>query len=118
MSIMAQSNKNNPPISLYLPSMYGGGAEQVMLTLANGIAERGLAVDLVLTRADGPYLADVAPGVRVVNLGARRVLTSLPALVRYLRTTRPRAMLSALNHANVVSCSSTCSGTRVNQTHS
>lgn len=55
-------------IALYLPSLRGGGAERVMVTLANGFAERGYAVDLV----------------------------------RYLRRERPRAMLSALNHANVI----------------
>jgi glycosyltransferase involved in cell wall biosynthesis len=38
----------------------------------------------------------------VVDLGAKRVLYSLPGLVRYLRRERPSAMLSALDHANVV----------------
>lgn len=90
------------PIAFYLPSLRGGGAERVMVTLANGFAERGLAIDLVLAKAEGPYLNDVAPGVRVVDLGSRRVLASLPALVRYLRATRPRVMLSALNHANII----------------
>jgi glycosyltransferase involved in cell wall biosynthesis len=73
-----------------------------MVTLANGFAERGLAVDLVLAKAEGPYLSDVKGEVRVVDLGVSRVLTSLPALVRYLRRERPAAMLSALSHANVV----------------
>jgi glycosyltransferase involved in cell wall biosynthesis len=70
--------------------------------LANGLAGRGFAVDLVLASAQGPYLQDVAPAVRVVDLKARRVASSLPALVRYLRRERPVALLSALNHANVI----------------
>lgn len=73
-----------------------------MVLLANGIAERGFAVDLVLASAQGPYLRDVAPAVRVVDLKARRVATSLLGLVRYLRRERPVALLSALNHANVI----------------
>lgn len=89
-------------IALYLPSLRGGGAERVMVTLANGFAERGLRVDLVLAKAEGPYLADVVPAVRVVDLGQPRVSRSLPGLVRYLRRERPMALLSALNHANVV----------------
>jgi len=40
--------------------------------------------------------------VHVVDLRARRVLTALPALVRYLRRTQPVAMASVLDHANVV----------------
>lgn len=89
-------------IAIYLPSLTGGGAERVMVTLANGFAARGYSVDLVLATASGPYLKNVSQGVRVVDLAARRVLFSLPALARYLQRERPRAMLSALHHANVV----------------
>lgn len=89
-------------LALFLPSLQGGGAERAMLNLAQGFAERGLAVDLVLAKAEGPYLSQIPLGVRMVNLGASRVLTSLPSLVRYLRRERPKALLSALDHANVV----------------
>lgn len=73
-----------------------------MVTLANGIADRGYHVDLVLANAEGPYLKDVMPVVRIINLGASRVLFSLPPLVRYLRKAQPDALLSALSHANVI----------------
>ncbi|WP_280569548.1 glycosyltransferase [Chromohalobacter sp. 296-RDG] len=89
-------------IAVFLPSLAGGGAERVMVTLANGFAIRGVAVDLVVVAAEGAYLADVSPRVRLVELGASRVLYSLPALVRYLHRERPHALLSALNHANII----------------
>jgi glycosyltransferase involved in cell wall biosynthesis len=73
-----------------------------MVTLANGFAERGYEVDLVLAKAEGPYLKQVADAVRVVDLKSTRVLTSLPGLVRYLRRVRPLALLSAMGHSNVV----------------
>jgi glycosyltransferase involved in cell wall biosynthesis len=89
-------------LTLFLPSLEGGGAEMVMVTLANGLVAQGWRVDLVVARATGAYLKNVAAEVRVVDLRVSRVLYSLPALVRYLRQTRPAVMLSALNYANVV----------------
>lgn len=89
-------------LAIYLPSLGGGGAERVMVRLAGGFAERGFKVDLVLARAEGPYRTDVPDTVRVVDLGATRVMGSLPGLIRYLRQHRPDAMLSALCHANVL----------------
>lgn len=93
-------------LAFFLPGLWGG-AERTVLNLAQGIAGRGYAVDLVLAQAEGPYLAQVPESVRLVELNARhlrarRTLASLPALVRYLRRERPEAMFSALNRANVV----------------
>ncbi|BCO09765.1 glycosyl transferase [Desulfolithobacter dissulfuricans] len=73
-----------------------------MVTLANGFAGRGIGVDLVLARAEGPYLDEISPDVRVIDLKASRVVTSLPALVRYLRREQPGAMLATMAHANII----------------
>jgi len=89
-------------IALYIPTLLGGGAERVMVNLARGFVDTGLSVDLVLARAEGPYLSQIPKSVRVVNLSAGRVLASLPRLVTYLRQERPRGLISAQDHANVV----------------
>lgn len=89
-------------IAIFLPSLSGGGTERVMVTLANGFAASGKRVDLVLARAEGPYLTEVAADVRIVDLDKGRVLASLLPLARYLRRERPDAMLSALNYVNIV----------------
>jgi glycosyltransferase involved in cell wall biosynthesis len=91
-----------PKLALYLPSLRGGGAERVMVTLANAIAERGYAIDLVLAEAVGAYHAEVSSTVRIIDLKSSRVVSSLPGLIRYLRSERPVAILSAMGHANVV----------------
>ena len=89
-------------VALFLPSLRGGGAERVMVNLARGFSEKGLDVDLVLAKAEGPYLSQVPPEVRVIDLHSPRVLASLPHLVRYLRRERPQTILSAMDHANIV----------------
>lgn len=92
-------------IAIFLPSLQGGGAERVMVALANGLASRGHRVDLVLAKSEGPYLDEVASSVRLVDLKCARVASSLVPLARYLRRQQPDAMLSALNHANLVAIS-------------
>ena len=89
-------------LAIFAPSMAGGGAERVALKLAEGFVDRGFEVDLVLSAAEGPRMTEVRDDVRVVDLDARRVLTSLPALARYLAKERPLALASHLDHANVV----------------
>ncbi|HEX2526682.1 MAG TPA: glycosyltransferase [Geminicoccus sp.] len=89
-------------VGIFLPSLEGGGAERAMLNLAKGIREAGHEVDLVVASGLGPYRDEVEGGVRFVDLGARRTLSALPALVRYLRLRRPRVLFSALDHANLV----------------
>jgi len=92
---------SNRRIALFLPSLAGGGAEKVALTLAAGFVSRGYATDLVLVKAEGAYLDQVHPSVRVLDLGASRPLTAVPALTRYLITERPVALLSKLTNSNI-----------------
>jgi glycosyltransferase involved in cell wall biosynthesis len=106
----------------------GGGVERVLVHLAGALAARGARVDLVLARAQGRFLRELSPAVRVVDLaappalralpalaragcaglflpvilrpGTPRVLGAIPALARWLRAERPHALLSALDYAN------------------
>lgn len=89
-------------IAFFLPSLAGGGAERTILNLAAGFAERDLDVDLVLARAEGPYMTAVPAAVRTVDLAAKRAATSTMPLAGYLRRERPLVILSALWHANLV----------------
>lgn len=89
-------------IAIFLPSLEGGGAERMMVRLANRMSERGFEVDLVVVRAVGPYLEDVSCRVRIVDLGCSRVFYSLFRLVRYLKVERPLSLLSALDNANML----------------
>lgn len=94
--------KKNMHLALFLPSLRGGGAEQVMVNLARAFAERGLKVDMVLAKAEGPYLLQMPPEVRVVNLEAKRMLSSFLGLVRYLRREQPEVLISTMSHVNIV----------------
>ncbi len=89
-------------LAVFIPRLAGGGAERAMLTLAGSFAARGHGVDLVVCTARGAFRDRVPGSVRLVELGPARTLAALPSLVAYLRRAQPHALLSALNHANLV----------------
>lgn len=89
-------------LALFVPSLVGGGAERMALTLVQGMTERGYSMDLVLAQGEGSLITEVPDSVRVVDLKGSRVLTSLPNLVMYLRSEKCEAMLSLMSHANIV----------------
>ncbi|WP_191566693.1 glycosyltransferase [Metabacillus idriensis] len=90
-------------VALFIPVLGFGGAEKVMLTLANGLAEYGHDVDLVLVQKKGALISDVSENVSIIDLNARKTFFSLFKLIRYLRHTRPDILLSALDNANIIS---------------
>ena len=90
-----------PAVSLFLGSLAGGGAERTMLLLAGRLAAAGHAVDLVLARAEGAFRDAVPDGVRLIDLGAPRMLAAVPRLARYLRAERPAALLATTDAANL-----------------
>jgi glycosyltransferase involved in cell wall biosynthesis len=104
---MEQTTRPMPRVAFFIPSMNLGGAQQVTVTIANGLAARGYSVDLVLARGGGPLLDRVDHAVTVVDLETPEVpgvgvLTAIPALRAYLRRERPDVLFAAMMNANVV----------------
>ena len=88
-------------IAFFIPNLAGGGAERVTTTLANGFVEKGHRIDILVIEKVGPYLADVHPAVRIVDLRKRTVRSGIFPLARHLRSEKPDVLFSAMDHANV-----------------
>lgn len=112
----AVSANQSPDVAIFLRWMRDGGAERVIANLANGLAQQGLIVDLVLIQAEGNFLKTLHPNIRVIDLGIEnatignfwRLPTSFQAtsslfkLVKYLKRYRPPVLLSATHYINEV----------------
>ena len=83
-------------VSIFLPDLRSGGAERVVVNLANSFAQRGFAVDMVLLSATGEFLADLRPDVRVVDLQVKRLRKAVLPLMRYLHQDKPTALLACM----------------------
>ena len=89
-------------LAIFLMDLGGGGAERVMINLAHGFLDRGMEVDLVLVKAEGPYLSQLSPQIKVITFNCSRLIFSLPALIKYLRKIRPAVLMSALEDTNLL----------------
>lgn len=79
----------------------GGGVQKAMVGIAGELVARRFGVDVILPRADGPYLSQLPAEANVIELGTKQPLSVMSALVRYLRRTRPKVLLSAQQHTNL-----------------
>jgi glycosyltransferase involved in cell wall biosynthesis len=96
------SSEHPTRIALFVPTLEGGGAERVMVTLANALAERRFAVDFVLWTEGGPFRNLLSANVNVVALGTYNPLKLVFGFARFLKTYKPDVVISALFVANII----------------
>ena len=90
-------------IAIFSPSLYIGGAERAVVSLANGFLRQGKSVHLLLASARGPLLDELDPGIEVVDFGQHRVFGTVVPLSRFLRNhQRLDILFSVQNHANLI----------------
>ena len=92
------------PKELYLlrPSMSGGGADRVTLTLLQELPRESYRLTLVLMRSEGEFAEDVPDDVRIVTLGAADSRTAWWPLARLLRREPPQILFSTSGGTNLI----------------
>lgn len=89
-------------IVILLPHFRRGGAENVMVRIANGLADRGIDVHFCGLSPAGDLRDDLDERVTINDLGVSRVRYAGPGLLRYLRQKRPDVVLSTLGRLNTL----------------
>ncbi|AUM01042.1 MAG TPA: glycosyltransferase [Pseudothauera hydrothermalis] len=87
-------------LAIFAATSGHSGVDRVLRNLVPEIARLGLRVDVLGIDGHGPHFDALPDGMRHLRLGARHVYTALPALVRYLRRTRPQALLTDKDRVN------------------
>ncbi len=88
-------------IVLVIPSLTMGGAERVVVTLANGLSKRNWEVFLASPSASGALRDDLSSAVAVVDFATGRVGRAIVPLARFLAKHPDALVFSAMTHMNV-----------------
>ncbi len=89
---MIESKQKRVAIMLY--RLKFGGAERVMLTLAEAFIKRGLVVDLVACEAKGEFLESVPNGINIINLDTLGTFKAAKRLIQYINCDKPDSILA------------------------
>ncbi len=88
-------------VAFIVPSLAGGGAEKVMISVATGLDSARYDATLVALSAQGP-LRDLVPKMlALVDLGQPRLRNALPALFSLFRRHRFDAIVSTMGYLNM-----------------
>ena len=89
-------------IAIILHDLRGGGAEKMMVRLANQLAIMGDDIEMILLTGGGSNIAFLSSSVTLTELNARRTLQSFCPLRARLKQSNPDLILAALTHVNVI----------------
>lgn len=90
---------NQPPISVLASFSGEGGVERMVVNLVRGLHDLGEAVEVLMIRGEGAQIARLPEQVPRRQIGTGHSASAIPALARYLRQERPRALLAAKDRA-------------------
>jgi glycosyltransferase involved in cell wall biosynthesis len=89
-------------ITIVLHDLRGGGAEKMMVRLANQFCEDGEHVDMILITSGGVNKVYLSAQVNLIELNCRRTLDAFGPLRRALKVSKPDGILAVLTHINVI----------------
>ncbi|MEZ9036658.1 glycosyltransferase [Vibrio cyclitrophicus] len=91
-------------IAFFLPSLSGGGAERIIVNLANHMARIDCEVDLILgvNQCEEAYIEDVDYRVNIIRLNSRSTFLSLFKLSEKIKESNYITIMSSLTHSNIV----------------
>src|SRR5947199_7406885 len=89
-------------IAFFIRALAGGGAQRDTILLANEIASRGYAVELLTLVADGALRALVSERVAIVQISGGKLRSAVRSLRRALIMREPDVLVSAEAAPNLV----------------
>lgn len=101
---MFKTKNNMNTIIFFTADLGKGGAERVLVTLANNIAEKeNYKVKIALVKKQGYYLDFVDSRIEIIDFNAKGALFAFLPLVHYLKSHKRKVhLISFLGYVNVI----------------
>lgn len=90
----------NPKIAVFVSFSGTGGVEKMVVNLTKGLVDLGAKIQMIPVKMESSHLGNLPPSVRIMKFGSPHTLGCLPALIRYLKSEQPDALLAAKDRAN------------------
>ena len=90
-------------VSFFIPNLNGGGAQKVIVNLANQIVLAGThTVHVVVGDSGGKLRGQLCDSVIVYDLNVKRIRYSVFPLLSYLANEKPDVLMSTMHYANIL----------------
>lgn len=83
-----------------LPDLETGGAERIVMTLANSLPRDSFEPKIMLLRKEGGYLQYLKNDVEVIDLKVQRIRNSLPYILKGIHAVKPHIVFSGFGEVN------------------
>jgi glycosyltransferase involved in cell wall biosynthesis len=94
--IVSEPDIAEPSVAILLPTLRVGGAEKVLIELANGLARHEWPVQVLTMSAEGPLADNLSPRVEIVDLACATYRRAVVALARHYARARPQIVLTSV----------------------
>jgi len=89
-------------VLFYLPNLHHGGAEGVMVDVANYLVMRDFEITFALVKAEGVLLCELNPKVKIIDLNLRKQWFALFKLPFVIRMLKPNYVFSTMKESNFI----------------
>ncbi len=89
---------------MVIPHLRAGGAENIAIRIANGLARGGRKLVICAVDGEGELASQIDKGIQVVDLKTKRTRYAGFKVIRTIRRVAPRVVFSTLSRTNVLVC--------------